>query len=288
MTTGDTPPLDEMSSKVLETDAARPSVPLIHSTTLYSGQKLDKLKGNWEEWKDAIYPMACLSGLWAYMSGSATCPDKSFEPRAYANWVQNDERACAFIYDAIEPSEKKAVSTHLTSAEKFWTELKKRHEKDGPISQVYLIKDALGKRANEGDAYTKGLDELFHMLDRAWRMGDLTLDILKSIVALNYFSKTDVQKIQFDLQDRIKGATKENPFTPNDIHRFVEECESLINANTRQGTTDTHTVALSASTQDKKRGGNNNTCSNCKKPGHTVQYCISPNSEKPTLGYRLN
>ncbi|KAJ3493647.1 hypothetical protein NLJ89_g10967 [Agrocybe chaxingu] len=277
MTTGDTIPPVNMSPPVLETDAMRPSVPLIQNATLFSGKKLDKLKGNWEEWKEEIYPTACMSGLWGYMSGSAICPNKSSEPRAHTNWVQNDERACAFLYDAIEVSERRATGgMHSANAAKYWTMLKERHEMDGPVSQVYLIKDALGKRASDRDAYTTGLDELFNMVDHAWRMGDITLDILKSIAALNYFSKADVQKIQFDLQDRINGATKEKPFTPNDIRWFVEECESLIKANARQGTTDAHTIALNASVQDKKQK-DNNVCTNCKKPGHTVQYCISPN-----------
>ncbi|CAA7271859.1 unnamed protein product [Cyclocybe aegerita] len=249
-------PSGNMSTTVLETDATRPSVPLISSATLFSGKKLDKLKGNWEEWKDGIYPAACLSGLWAYMSGTSLCPDQPSEPQAHSNWVQNDERACALIYDTIEPSERLA--------------------KAGPVSQVYLIKDALGKRASVGDEYTKGLDDLFNMLKRAWRMGDITLDLFKSIVALNYFSKADVQNIQFDLQTRINNATKNEPFTPTDIRKFVEERESLIKANARQSASDMQSIALSASIQDKKRK-DNNVCSNCKKPGHTVQYCISPN-----------
>ncbi|KAJ3501275.1 hypothetical protein NLJ89_g9412 [Agrocybe chaxingu] len=239
-----------MSTTILETDVTCPSVPLISSATLFSGKKLDKLKGNWEEWKDGIYPAACLSGLWAYMSGTSLCPDQPSEPQAHSNWIQNDEGVCALIYDTIEPSEQLAVAKFPKGAKDFWKALLQRHKKTGPVSQVYLIKDALGKCASVGDEYTKGLNDLFNMLERAWRMGDITLDLFKSIIALNYFSKANILNIQFDLQTCIDNATK-NELSP------LQTFKNLL--------------------RNDKKHKDNNVCTNCKKLGHTVQYCISPN-----------
>ncbi|CAA7267819.1 unnamed protein product [Cyclocybe aegerita] len=85
------------------------------------------------------------------MSGTSLCPDQPSEPQAHSNWVQNDERACALIYDTIEPSERLAVGKFPKGAKDFWKALQQRHKKAGPVSQVYLIKDALGKRASVGD-----------------------------------------------------------------------------------------------------------------------------------------
>ncbi|KAJ3494945.1 hypothetical protein NLJ89_g10709 [Agrocybe chaxingu] len=259
----------------LETDATRPSIPLITITSPFSGALLDKHKGNWETWKNSMYSVTCLSGLYSYMTGTATAPDKEIEPHAHANWMQNDERACAFIFGAIEEGERTAVGPHLTDAKKFWDSLATRHEKDGPVSQVYLIKEVMGKHAVVGEPLTKNLDELFRTLDRAWKMGTITIDLLKSIMALNFFSSKTFQDIQFGIQDRIKASTKENPFTSTDIREFVKEREHLMAANNHAATNESNSVALSARGPEKKRS--DNICTNCKRPRHTVQYCVAQN-----------
>ncbi|KAF9479659.1 hypothetical protein BDN70DRAFT_878533 [Pholiota conissans] len=266
------PTSSDSKMTVLTTDASRPSIPLITITSPFSGDKLDKEKNNWTDWHDNIYSITCLSGLWGYIKGTTPCPPLATEPRAFNNWTQNDERACAFLFGAIEYAERKAVTLHTTDAAAYFKALEARHVSDGPVAQVYLIKDAMGIHATPGEPFTKGLDTLFDKLDRAWKMGDITLDVLKSILTLNFFGK-DFQEIQFALQDRMKTATKAKPFTASEIRQFVEDRQRLIDANNRSAGESNTSTALAA--KDKKK--TSNICVNCKRPGHAQQYCIMPN-----------
>jgi len=256
------------------TDATRPSITLITITSAFQGDKLDKSKSNFKPWRDQMYSIMVLSSLWEYTKGTFTAPDQTTEPRAYANWKMNDQRTCGFIFGAISEAERKAIPPLESDTAKYWTQLVDRHKSDGPVAQVYLIKSAMSKVATPGTSFTTGIDEIFDILDRAWAMGDVTADVFKKILALNYFR--DFPDTQFALQERIQQETKAAPFMPSDLRRFVEDKQRLIDANKDSGT-NTSTIALAAQSHSSKNKGRASDlyCTNCKKPYHTDRYCIN-------------
>jgi len=256
-----------------DADATRPSVTLITITAAFQGEKLDKGKSNWKAWRDQMYSIMILSGLWDYTKASNKAPPQTTEPRAHSNWQQNDQRACGFIFGAISEAERKALKPMESDTAAYWKKLEERHKSDGPVAQVYLIKSAMSKIATSGDSFTVGIDEIFDIIDRAWAMGDVTADVFKSILALNYFR--DFPDTQFALQDRMQVATVAAPFTITDLRRFVEDKQRLIDANKASGIS-TPTLALAARSGHSNKSHESVICSNCKRPNHIVPYCTRP------------
>ena len=150
-----------------------------------------------------MYSILCLSGLWDYLTGDATKPDPDLEPVAHANWAKNDRRACRFIFGSVSEAKRKAITPVESDAKTYFDALTTRHKSDGPVSQVYLIKEAMALHALPGDSFTKGVDRIFDLIDRAWAMDDqgVTLDTFKIIVALDYFGKEHQ-----DIQSRSRTA----------------------------------------------------------------------------------
>ena len=87
---------------------------------------------------------------------------KSFHPNqfldliGYDNWVQNDECACAYIHGAISANEHLALGSQALTkdAAALWALLEARHKDDGPVTQVSLIREAMGLRATADDFTT--------------------------------------------------------------------------------------------------------------------------------------
>ena len=259
---------------ILSSDASYPSVKLITISAPFDKEKLDKEKGNWRTWRANMYSVLCLSGLWDYLTGDASEPDNNLEPMAHANWAKNDRRTCGFLFGAVSEAERKAITPLESDAKAYFDLLTVRHKSDGPVSQVYLIKEAMAIHARTGESFTKGVDQIFDLIDRAWAMdtNGVTLDTFKVIVALNYFGK-DHQDIQFAIQDRLKLATTSRPFTPRDLREFIEDKQRLINANNRP---DIPSSSIALATQNSKPSKDKGTCGNCGGSFHISKYCIKP------------
>lgn len=265
----------------LDTDAAQPAVRLLTHITPYTGVLLDKDLSNWIPWSNAMYKSMVLSGLLSYTKDTSLArrPDVTTQPRAHANWNENDERACGFIYGALSDNEVRALGTPpQTDAHAFWTLLETRHKSDGPIAQVFLIKEAWQVTAVDDEPFTKGIDRIFDLLDHAYAIGDVTLETFKSILVLNFFGRH--QDLQFALQDRIKLSTKSSPFTPSDIREFAADKYRLISATKKEQAALVLSAQAASTSHGKKKGesrGERPTyyCSTCKKEtSHISRYCI--------------
>ena len=78
-------------------------------------------------------------GLDGHLDGTSTCPDVSYEPRAYCNWKINDKAVCSFMSKNSVRAEHDFINgADLPTAKHAWDALKARHEVQGPIQQVLL------------------------------------------------------------------------------------------------------------------------------------------------------
>ncbi|PPQ86358.1 hypothetical protein CVT26_006168 [Gymnopilus dilepis] len=261
---------------LLDVDAARPSVSTLGAFTSFDKDKLDKEKSNWTTWSFDVYITMSLNRSYDYVTGDIPEPDVSLEPRAHRNWLSNDRSACAFLSSAISDAERKALGDPPRSGAKaYWEKLKARHSSDGPVAQVYLLKEALNiVISSPSESITRALDKAADLVHRAYAMSSkdgIAKETFLSIIALNILGK-EHESIQFQLQDRMQLATDANPFTFTNIRAFLEDKQRLMDANKRQSNnpnTSANSIALSAQKASVV------TCDNCGGFGHTDRYCVS-------------
>ena len=104
-------------SSLPDVDAYRPLITKLSVSQSFTGDKLDYAKSNWTTWSTKILIKLALNGLKGYITGTASCPLATSEPRAHANWLHNDELAFNFILDNIEDREQTPVVTKKTAKE---------------------------------------------------------------------------------------------------------------------------------------------------------------------------
>ena len=147
-------------SPLLDLDASRPSISLLGVFSPFDKEKLDKEKANWNTWSWEVYLAMSLNRSYDYVTGDTLAPDALIEPCAYKNWLSNDWSACAFLSSAILEAERKALGDPPHSgAKSYWEKLKTCHSSDGPVAQVYLLKEAMNiVIAGPSESITKALD----------------------------------------------------------------------------------------------------------------------------------
>lgn len=267
---GDNPTTETPKHSPISEDPRAPSVRLLSAAEFTGEGKLDKDENNWHAWRKKAYTSLIMSGLWRYMAKPLFIPDPITEPRAHANWTDNDERACGWLFGAISEAEHSALGVVPTSeAWKFWDILEKRHKQDGPVAQVYLIREAMSLHTPPGESPLKNIDAISTTWDRALEMGELSGDLLKNITILLHLSNHP--DMQFGLQDRMRTAT--TPLTFRDVRAFIEDKQRILDANKRGEAS----LALSAqSSKHQPRERPALFCTACKGTTHTAQYCVSP------------
>ncbi|HEV7735895.1 MAG TPA: hypothetical protein VGO47_00765, partial [Chlamydiales bacterium] len=251
--------------KVLDTDAASPSIPRIRVTTQYAGPKLDKLKGNYKKWLIAIELFLTLAGFNHYVKGTIAKPGLN-EPRARTNWEDNDELATALITSTLEEHEMEYVDRGK-GAKICFTEIKARHKSEGPIRQVQLLQEALTMICTHETPLPTTAELICAKIDRAYEMGEITKDLFKCIALLG--ALRDYTHLRSIITRDLSMATVEVPFTSTQLRTYLDQEQNMLNADnkpTGQGSS----MALVTRSQPPQI-----ICTNCKRNRHTAEYCIA-------------
>ena len=102
-------------------------------------------------------------------------------------------------------------------------------------------------------------------------MGDFTTDLFHCITIIN--SLEDFPHIHSSILRDLWASSKEKEYTSKDICHYLESKQTLHAATEKPHSASD--IALSAHPSNGK-SSNVPTCSNCKRLGHSNQYCISP------------
>ncbi|KIJ25139.1 hypothetical protein M422DRAFT_79215, partial [Sphaerobolus stellatus SS14] len=248
---------------IVALDTTAPSITILRNTQTYTGPKLDKLKSNYNIWMRSADLFLTLSGFIDYAKGNTACPGLN-EPRARANWKANDALAAALIVSTTEVSEWEFIKRE-DGAAACWTNLKLRHQSEGPIRQVQLLQEALTAKCSKDTPLPVTAESICKAIDRAYEMGEITQDLLKCIALLS--SLTEFPHLRSIITRDINASTKSNPFTSTQLRNYLDGEQSLLNSDTR-GVPDS--IALAAHTKPPIV-----VCSNCKRNGHIATYCVS-------------
>ena len=76
-----------------------------------------------------------------YLYGKVPQPDITADLASFKNWKGNKKKLIGFLKAYMEDGEKSYLQTDM--AHTAWTSLINQHEKQGPITQVRLIQEAL-------------------------------------------------------------------------------------------------------------------------------------------------
>ncbi|KAF8331779.1 hypothetical protein F5887DRAFT_1175828 [Amanita rubescens] len=231
------------SSGTYDPDTYRPSIPRLSISQTFAGDRLDH--------------------------GTITRPAATTEPRAHANWGENDDLALNFILQNIDESEQEFVLTDeaVTTSKACWDKLEKRHVNEGPMRQLQLIHEGMSLQFSHHDEpLPTSATKAYQLAKQTLAMGDLTADIMACLFILS--GLTNYAHLRTTVNHNISQSTKDKLYTPTDIIRLLENERRLLNADK---TTSSPATALLAKTKP-----NIPSCSNCKKPGHSADYCISP------------
>ena len=113
-------------------------------STLSNDSKFSHLclsKDNWPKWSEKMLEVMQMTELDEYLTGGMPIPDNAVDPVSFRNWNGNNKKLVGFLKAHVESGEKPFLASD--NAQTAWSELLKRHEKQGPITQVRLIQEAL-------------------------------------------------------------------------------------------------------------------------------------------------
>ena len=185
-------------------------------------------------------------------------------PKAHEIWETNDCSLCAFIFGHISLSDFIAVEP-LTTSHLIFEELCLCYEKLGTHAQLLMIKKALDYRYDPEAPLCQGAEHILALHNKITKMGPVDFDQLKIIFLINAFGDC------FDtMQSSILSAMDSPTFSANTILCHFDQEDSISRTCVAQGSH--NPMALLATHWDKPP----RICSNCKKEGHLVEYCIQP------------
>jgi len=261
-------------SVVDPTDASKPTVRAKAITTTFSGDALDRTKGNWIDWSTAIEFDLNMMTLGNHIDPRRSDPpDESIRPTSYDNWLTNDLAVRAFIAKNCVKAERE-LFREVTTAKAYWEALQKVHLAEGPVKQMELIRGAFNTPIPRTRDQLTVARKIHDDIQRAFDMpGGLSKDTFSCIVLLTMLGDGHEHTRAIILRD-MQAATKDKPFLPRHIFSYLDSDTQLLLGTTATSTSTT-AIALAAKPTPRNRVSTI-TCGNCKKPGHTDPYCISP------------
>ena len=223
--------------------ATVPTVHLLTISTLFPGEKLDKELSNWIAWKQAMFQYMGTSHLIHYTKSNTKSfhPNQFLNPIRYDNWIQNDECACTYIHSTISANKHLALrSQALTKdAAVLWVLLEAHHKDNRPVTQVSLIHEAMGLCTTAND-FTTMPKEIICIMEQVFSMGPISNDTYTNFIILHSFS--ELQDMQFNIQDQLKMASNESPVTPLTILNYLCEKQKIIDSNSSAHTATSITI----------------------------------------------
>ncbi|KAG6896083.1 hypothetical protein C0992_010407, partial [Termitomyces sp. T32_za158] len=109
-------------------------------------------------------------------------------------------------------------------------DLKKQHGGAGPIQQVHLLKDALTTKFSTSIPLTKTINDIFEKINRAFNVGKVTSDLLKSIAMIAALSKTEFMHTKSIITHNFTTAEDGNYKPSNMARKTIEEPIALRKA----------------------------------------------------------
>ena len=266
MPSGDSPVVDP-------TDSSKPTVRAKSITITFSGDALDRTKGNWKKWSAAIRLDLDMMALGSHIDPRrCLSPNEDIRPTSYDNWLSNDLAVRSFIAKNCTDLERELFE-NIATARKCWEALEAVHLAEGPVKQMELIRSAFNSHVVRGDDQVVKARKIVEDIQRAFDMpGGLSRDVFICITLLTVLGDGHDHTRSIILRD-MQNATASNPFLPRQLISYLEADLQLLLGDAHRASSST-AIALAAKPAPNKSRVSV-VCSNCQKPNHTHPYCIS-------------
>ena len=113
----------------------------------------------------------------------------------------------------------------------LWSYLKEHHGGAAPIKQVCLLQEVLTTKCLLFKPLTKTVDTIFKKIDCTFDAGDVTKDLLKSIIILSTLSDKSFSHLRSIIScdlGQVRGMAK---YGPTKIRQFLEGEQTLLEAD---------------------------------------------------------
>jgi len=228
---------------------------------------LDVKLGNWLEWSRRLTLLADRIHLSGYLEGTLPCPDISLYPAAHDVWMGNDGSLRAFILEHVTSDEFDVASTFDTSHAVF-EGLRTRQEKLGLYAQINLLRKASNIYYEPTVPMAATTTELRGLSERIKKMGKIDADKIFAILIINSLGRHYPH-----LQTVIHEMTNNPNFTTSLALKQLANETALEERRAKLGFQHS-AVALITGDKDAKPPGV--ICQNCKRPHHTIEFCVKP------------
>ena len=240
---------------------------------------------NWLEWSRHLITSLEMGQLDEYPLGLLECPDRQTDRTGHSNWRGNDRMILGYMRSHMYSSETQCIANCLTSAGAYNT-LRQRHEKRSGLTQIQLIQRMMQVRFdNSPTNFDTTMSQLRDLIYRAEKIGQVDITRLALLFALMNLRSTH-PSVHEALAPALMDGTITLEALERRLHYFYEMQATqspdqlafptvsnppLTPTSSVHSSPSSPTIALPATFPPRA-----NICPNCKKAGHSIEFCISP------------
>ena len=199
-------------------------------------------------------------GFGSYLNGTLPCPNATLYAGPAYSWTISDLALRAFILEHVSDHDYDVASVHPTS-HGVYKVLRDTHQNQGPFAKIKIFKEALSTRFVPSIPLSRTFNQISKTHARFIKVGKLSDDELLSMFVLNAL---------YDHYPRLQMSVNDMMMSPSNSSSNIG-MRLLQEEHTAQNSESTHDTALAAVSPKTPRP----VCSNCKRTGHRVEYCIA-------------
>jgi hypothetical protein len=239
----------------------------ISDPTWPSSLTLDLQRSNWPEWSRRLELLANRQGLFPWLNGTLACPDPAVvSPKICWVWWTNDSSLRSFILQHVSSFDYN-IADKLPTSSLAYAALRKRHEQLGTHAQAHLMKQIMDTQFMPGTPLMDTAAKINNLHESFVKMGTPDFDKMHCAWLVNAAS----QHFR-SLQSTLQALTRDPSCTPQTILARLQDEDDLHRRRTAHShQDDTQAIALLARPDNPFR---NVICLNCKRPGHTNDFCV--------------
>lgn len=225
---------------------------------------LDQSKANYTAWASNCEDALTLVGLWKYTQGKVPCPDATADPSQHKIWMDNDAFAKACIRTRLTSSEKEYIRECKTSQD-IWSTLEKRHRKEGQVTQMSLLQEALHIQFSRTEDLNKTSATIRDLSKHIFEIGFPDVDAFTVILLLNAMSNEFIH-----IRDSLDTLLSCGTLKLATVISRIEQAQRRIEEENK------HVLATekALAARDTRSAGKRAMCSNCKG-AHSTEKCFS-------------
>src|SRR6267154_670835 len=205
---------------------------------------------NWPKWSQKIMQVMKMSGLLGYLDGKVPKPNGETDPTSLWNWEENNSKIIGFLEAFVDNGELSYLATDTAST--AWTNLRNRHERQGPITQVRLIQELLSISYPKDVSTWATITECYHDLcTHIFSQAVPTFDVLFMVAMLNGL-ECEADHLRSEMTSYYITNTIS---TSEPLRKHIEQ-ETIYKSRRENGPSD---IALAAQTGRRNQNYSNST-----------------------------